>query len=326
LKMSPFEALYGRKCRTPLMWTEVGDRIVEKPDFIAAAEEKVAEIRENLKAAQARQKSYADTRRRELSFEVGDYVYLKVSPIRGTRRFQVRGKLAPRYIGPFKILKRVGAVAYKLQLPEEMSGVHDVFHVSQLRKCLQVPEQRIDQDTIDLQDDLRYQEVPVKILDTVTRKTRRTAARFCRVQWSRHSEAEATWEREDALRKEFPHLFDQQPNLEDEIPSKWGRFVTSRFSRTVKSEVNLSKSLIKIRVTKNTRTRKGKCPAHNTLSSSSLVLCFRHQPRLARHASPLSPCSPDQPPFRSVPQPCRPVFLYSGCCCEALHSLPVAKH
>jgi ribonuclease HI len=211
LKMSPFEALYGRKCRTPLMWSEVGDRIVERPDFIEAAEDKVAEIRANLKAAQSRKKSYADKRRRELSFEVGDHVYLKVSPIRGTRRFQVRGKLAPRFIGPFPILKKVGAVAYKIQLPEEMSDVHNVFHVSQLRKCLRVPEEQVVQDTIDLQDDLRYQEVPVKILDTVTRKTRTSTVKLCRVQWSRHSEAEATWEREEALTAEFPHLFQDPP-------------------------------------------------------------------------------------------------------------------
>ena len=108
--------------------------------------------------------------RRTLSFEVGDYVYLKVSPIRSTRRFQVRGKLAPRYIGPFQIIKKVGAVAYKILLPAEMSDVHDVFHVgavaykplSQLRKCLRVPEEQVAPETIDLQDDLRYQEVPVK--------------------------------------------------------------------------------------------------------------------------------------------------------------------
>jgi hypothetical protein len=133
LKMSPYEALYGRKCRTPLMWSEVGDRIIEKLDFIAAAEDKVAEIRENLKAAHSCQKSYADKRRRAISFDVGDHMYLKVSPIRGTRRFQVRGKLAPHFIGSFPVLKKVGAVAYKIRLPDEMSGIHDVFHVSQLR-------------------------------------------------------------------------------------------------------------------------------------------------------------------------------------------------
>jgi hypothetical protein len=216
--MSPFEALYGRKCKTPLMWSEVGERALEGPDFIKEAEEKVAEIREKLKAAQSRQKSYADRRRREISFHPGDFVYLKVSPIRGTRRFQVQGKLAPRYIGPYQIRKRVGAVAYQLELPREMSDIHPVFHVSQLRRCLRVPEgEHVLAETIDLQPDLRYQEVPVKILDTVTRRTRNSEVRICRVQWSRHGEEEATWEREEALKKEFPHLFRSQPNLEDEI-------------------------------------------------------------------------------------------------------------
>jgi hypothetical protein len=145
-----------------------------------------------LKAAQSRQKSYADKKRREASFNPGDFAYLKVSPIRGTRRFQVHGKLAPRYIGPYKVLKRVGAVAYRLELPEEMS---DVFHVSQLCRCLKVlEEKRVSVETIDLQPDLRYQEVPVKILDTVVKRTRTSEVRVCRVQWSRHEIEEATWE------------------------------------------------------------------------------------------------------------------------------------
>jgi len=229
LGMSPFEALYGRKCRTPLMWSEVGERALVGPALIKEAEERVAEIREKLKAAQSRQKSYADKKRREISFNPGDFVYLKVSPIRGTRRFQVQGKLAPRYIGPYRVLKKVGAVAYRLELPEEMSDIHPVFHVSQLRRCLRVPEaEHVPVETIDLQPDLRYQEIPVKILDTVTRRTRNSEVRICRVQWSRHGVEEATWEREDALKKEFPHLFRNQPNLEDEIHFKWGRFVTSR--------------------------------------------------------------------------------------------------
>jgi hypothetical protein len=145
-----------------------------------------------LKAAQSRQKSYADKKRREASFNPGDFAYLKVSPIRGTRRFQVHGNLAPRYIGPYKVLKRVGAVAYRLELPEEMS---DVFHVSQLCRCLKVlEEKRVSVETIDLQPDLRYQEVPVKILDTVVKRTRTSEVRVCRVQWSRHEIEEATWE------------------------------------------------------------------------------------------------------------------------------------
>src|SRR6266540_5556479 len=121
LQMSPFEALYGRKCRTPLMWSEVGERSLVGPAVIRDAEEQVAQVRENLKAAQSRQKSYANNRRRDLEFQEGDYVYLKVSPIRGTRRFQIRGKLTPRYIGPYRINEKVGAVAYRLELPPEMS-------------------------------------------------------------------------------------------------------------------------------------------------------------------------------------------------------------
>ena len=133
----------------------------------------MAEIREKLKAAQSRQKSCADKRRRELYFEVRDFVYLKVSPIRGTRRFQVQGKLAPRYIGPYQVVKRVGVVAYGIQLPEEMSDIHPVFHVSQLKKCMRVPKEEIvPVETLDLQKDLRYQEVLVKILDTATKRTR----------------------------------------------------------------------------------------------------------------------------------------------------------
>jgi hypothetical protein len=171
LKKAPFEVLYGRKCCMPMMWSEVGDRVIESPDFIKAAEEKIAEVRENLRIAQSRQKSYANKRIRELKFDVGDHVYLKVSPIHGTRRFRMRGKLAPRYIGPYPVIKRIGVVAYKIKLPEQLSDVHNVFHVSQLWKCLRVPEEQVVPDTLDLQDDLRYQEVPVQILDTMTRRT-----------------------------------------------------------------------------------------------------------------------------------------------------------
>jgi hypothetical protein len=140
LGMSPFEALYGRKCRTPLMWSEVGERTLVGPDLIKEAEDKVAEIREMLKAAQSRQKSYADKKRWEVRFTKGDLVYLKVSPIRGTRRFQVQGKLAPRYIGPYQVIDKVGAVAYRIKLHEKISDIHPVFHASQLRRCLKEPE------------------------------------------------------------------------------------------------------------------------------------------------------------------------------------------
>ena len=123
--MSPFEALYGRKCRTPLHWSESGERYIFGPDTLKQAEEKVRLIRDRLQAAQSRQKSYADNRRRNLTSEVGDNVYLKVSPLRGIRRFKVKGELAPRYIGPFPITGKRGEVAYQLELPENLASIHN---------------------------------------------------------------------------------------------------------------------------------------------------------------------------------------------------------
>jgi hypothetical protein len=136
LKMPPIEVLYGRKCRTPLFWNEPRENQVFGPEILREAEKQVHIVRENLQLAQSRQKSYADHRRRKLSFKVDDFVSLKVSPMRGPRRVKIWGKLAPRYIGPFKILDQRGEVAYQLDLPPHLMDVHDVFHVSQLRKCL----------------------------------------------------------------------------------------------------------------------------------------------------------------------------------------------
>jgi hypothetical protein len=204
LKMSPFEALYGRKCRTPLYWDQTGERQFFGPELIQEAEEQVRMIRENLRIAQSRQKSYADNRRRLLEFKEGDHVYLKVSPLRGMRRFKVKGKLSPRFIGPFLILKRVGEVAYRLELPDHLSDVHDVFHVSQLKKCLRVPEEQLPMEDLSVQDDLTYAEYPIKILDTLARVTRNKVIKMCKVQWSHHGEDEATWEREEELRIDFP--------------------------------------------------------------------------------------------------------------------------
>jgi hypothetical protein len=168
-------------------------------------------VRENLNIAQSRQQSYADTRRRELSFEVGDFVYLKVSPIRGVRRFRVKGKLAPRYVGPYQILAKRGEVAYQLSLPEDLSMVHDVFHVSQLKMCLCVPEQQLLVEGLEVQEDLTYIEKRTQILETADRVTRRNAIRMCKVRWGHHSEEEATWEREDDLMAKYPKLFAGRP-------------------------------------------------------------------------------------------------------------------
>ena len=130
LKMAPFEALYGRRCRPPLMWDEVGDRQLFGPDLIKESEEKVKLICYRLKVAQSRQKSYADTKRKEVVYEIGNRAYLRVSPLRALKRLGVKGKLAPRFVGPYRVLEHMGEVAYKLELPEGLSRVHDVFHVS----------------------------------------------------------------------------------------------------------------------------------------------------------------------------------------------------
>ena len=140
LQMAPFEALYIRRCRTPLSWSQTGERKVFGPDLVIEAEEKVKVIQENLRAAQDRQKSYFDKRKKPLQFDVCDHVYLRVSPTKGVQCFGIKGKLAPRYIGPYEIIEACGPVAYSLlRVPSQLATVHSVFHVSQLKKCVRVP-------------------------------------------------------------------------------------------------------------------------------------------------------------------------------------------
>jgi hypothetical protein len=134
-------------------------------------------------------------------------VYLKVSSMRGLRHFKVQGKLALRFIGPFKILSRRGEVAYQLELPPQLSDMHDVFHVSQLRKCMRMPEEQLPMEDLDAKEDLSYQEYPVKILETSERVTQNKKIRMCKVQWCHHTKEEATWEREEELKAEFPNFF-----------------------------------------------------------------------------------------------------------------------
>jgi hypothetical protein len=214
--MAPFEALYGRKCTTPLLWSGVGERSIFGPDIIKDAKEKVRLIRDGLKIAQSRQKSYADSKHIEVTYEVGDRAYLRVSPLHGVKRFGVKGKLAPPFVGPFKVLARKGEVAYELELPEPLSAVHNEFHVSQLKKCHPEMADTPLRDTIPLEEvqlesALTYEEKPIKILETSKRVTRTKTIKFCKVQWSHHTKEEATWEREDELREDHPHLLASQP-------------------------------------------------------------------------------------------------------------------
>jgi len=142
--MAPFEALYGHKCRSSLNWVKPSERRYYGIDFVKEAEKQVLIIQKHMEAAQARQKSYTDRRRRPLEFEVGDFVYLKVSPMKGVNRFGMKRKLAPRYVGPYQIMEKSGKVAYKVQLPFEMRAIFPIFHVSHLKKFLRVPVERVE--------------------------------------------------------------------------------------------------------------------------------------------------------------------------------------
>ena len=169
--------------------------------------DKVNVIRAKLKAAQDRQKSYADKRRKDLEFEVEDRVFLKLSPWKGVVRFGKRGKLSPRYIGPFEIVERVGPVAYRLDLPEELSRVHNVFHISMLRKYIPYPSHVLEAPEIELRVDLSYEEQPVQILGRGEKELCNKTISLVKVLWRNHLVEEATWEREDQMWSQYPHLF-----------------------------------------------------------------------------------------------------------------------
>ncbi|WVZ93900.1 hypothetical protein U9M48_039851 [Paspalum notatum var. saurae] len=219
LEMALFEALYARRCRTPLNWSEPGERVTFGPDLVTQAKEQVKFIHSNLKRAQSRQNCYSDKRRRPLAFEKDDHVYLRVSPMRGVHRFGVKGKLAPWYVGLFKILERCGPVAYQLELPPHLAAVLDVFHVLQLKKCLRVLEEAVDTSQIRIEPNLTYEEHPIKILDQNQRSTRRRTINFYKVQWSNHSEEQATWEQEEYLQTKYPGLL---PSTSNEVYDRWG--------------------------------------------------------------------------------------------------------
>ena len=164
-------------------------------------------IRQLLLTAQSRQKSYADVRCRPLEFKVGDHVFLKVMPKRGVVRFGKRGKLSPRFIGPFKILERVGTVAYRLALPSSMLGVHEVFHVSMLLKYIPDPAHVMDWGPIEVDTDETFEEGSVCILDIRDQVLRRKTVRLVRVLWRNYGVEESTWEREDTMRATYLFLF-----------------------------------------------------------------------------------------------------------------------
>ena len=207
IKCAPFDALYGRKCRSPVLWAEVGEGQLIGPEIVLETTEKISQIKERLKTARDRQKSYADKRRKPLEFNVGDHVMLKVSTWKGVVRFGKKGKLAPRFVGPFEITERIGKVAYRLRLPNELSAVHDTFHVSNLKKCLADPTLQVPLDEIRVDEKLNFVEEPVEILEREVKKLKRSRIAIVKVRWNSKRGPEFTWEREDQMRLKYPHLF-----------------------------------------------------------------------------------------------------------------------
>ncbi|GJV50578.1 putative reverse transcriptase domain-containing protein [Tanacetum coccineum] len=204
---APFEALYGRKCRSPVCWAEVGQVQLTGPDLVRETTEKIIQIKQRMQTARDRQKSYADKKRKPMDFQVGDKVMLKVSPWKGVVRFGKRGKLNPRYVGPFKVLEKVRAVAYKLELPQELSRVHNTFHVSNLKRCYSDDPLTVPLDGLHVDDKLQFVEEPVEIMDREVKQLRHSRVPIVKVRWNSKRGPEFTWEREDQFKKKYPHLF-----------------------------------------------------------------------------------------------------------------------
>ena len=185
----------------------MGKSSITGPDLIRDTLEKVSLIRKHLLRAQSQQNFYADKLRRPLEFEVGDHVFLKVIPKRGVIRFGKRRKLSPRFIGPFKILKRVGTVAYQLALPPNLSGVHEVFHVSMLQKYTLDPTHVVDWGEIDVDIDGTFEKVPMHIMDSQDQVLRCKTVRLVKVSWQHRGVEKAMWELEDTMWATYPFLF-----------------------------------------------------------------------------------------------------------------------
>ncbi|WMV58220.1 hypothetical protein MTR67_051605 [Solanum verrucosum] len=208
IQMAPFEALYGRRCRSPVGWFKSTEPRPCGTDLMREALDHVSVIQDRLRTTQSTHQSYADRRRRPLKFVVGDKVFLCVSPMKGVMRFGSWGKLSPRYIGHFEILRTVGEVAYELALLPAFLAIHPVFHISMLRRFVPDESHVIQYDAVDLDDSLRYIEEPVTILVRDVRRLRSRAIHVVKVHWRDRPVEEATWETEHEMRVQFPGLFE----------------------------------------------------------------------------------------------------------------------
>ncbi|GJY53728.1 hypothetical protein Tco_0445392 [Tanacetum coccineum] len=179
IKAAPFEVLYGRKCQSPVCWAEVGDAQLTGPEIVHETTEKIIQIKK----------------------------HIQVSPWKGVIRFGKRGKLNPRYIGPFKVLTKVGSFAYRLELPNQLSRIHSTFHVSNMKKCLSDEPLAIPLDEIQINGKLNFLEEPVKIMDREVKRLKQSHIPIVKVRWNSRRGPKFTWEREDQIKKKYPHLF-----------------------------------------------------------------------------------------------------------------------
>ena len=201
--MTPYEALYGRKCRTPMCWTKLSEKKVIGPNLIQEIEENVQMIKEILKVSVDRQKSYADLKRKDIQYEISEKVFLKVSPWKKVMRFGRKGKLSPRFIGPYEVIEKVGSVAYRLALPPELENIHNVFHVSMLRRYRSDPLHVVSSEIIELRPDLTYEEELVEILTREVKELRNKRIPLVKVLWKNHKTEEGKWEREETMRQQY---------------------------------------------------------------------------------------------------------------------------
>jgi len=201
IRMTPFEALYGRRCKTPLCWYELGESVLLGSDVVQETTKKVKMIQEKMKASQSRQKSYHDKRRKDIEFQVGDHVFLRVNRVIGVGRALKCRKITPRFVGPFEIVEKVGAVAYQIVLPPSLSNLHDVFHVSQLRKYVYDESHVIQVDELEVKDNLTVETWPVRVEDREVRRLRGKEIVLVKVIWVGPTGESATWESDEQKRK-----------------------------------------------------------------------------------------------------------------------------
>jgi len=206
IEMTPFKTLYGRKCKTPLCWFQDGENVVIGPTLIQQTNEKVKTIQKRLKTSLERQKSYANQRRRPLEFSVGEHVFFRVTLFTGVGRAIKSKKLTLKFIGPYQILRIIGPMAYEIALPPPLASIHNIFHVSQLRKYVPDPNHILESDSIQVKENMSFEVKPIRILDSQVKQLRGKSIPMVKVLWDLISR-DSTWKIEEEIRASYPNLF-----------------------------------------------------------------------------------------------------------------------